>query len=116
MTTLNKSCLRFAPRVSAASRSEMSELSGCVGDNQNLLEESSDKDDGNFRAVINTENCDRQGAESRRGQIPEKFNKRLLDSRYGRESAAQNAQRDANNRRQHETPEDDLDTVPETLM
>ena len=25
------------------------ELSGCVGDNQNLLEESSDKDDGNFR-------------------------------------------------------------------
>ena len=73
----------------------------------------SDKDDGNFKAIISeiaTAKAPKAGA-GNTGRIQ----RTAPDSRYGRESAHK-TQQDANNRKQHETPEDDLDTVPGTLM
>ena len=104
------------PSVRAASTSATSSLRVVLAMIENLLEQRADDDDRDFRTVVDAEDRDGQRAECRRRQIAEEFDERLDQPRETAVGAAKNAQRHADDRRDQEAPENDLDAVPEALM
>ena len=92
------------------------ELARGVGDDQHLLEERADDDDGDLGAVIDAEDGDGQRAEGRRRQIAEELDERFAQPRERAVGAAENAERHADQRGDEEAPEDDLDAVPQAFV
>ena len=62
------------------------ELARGVGDDQHLLEEGADEDDGDLRAVVDAEHRHRQRAERGRRQVAEELDERLGQPRERRGS------------------------------
>ena len=82
-----------------------------VGDDQHLLEERADEDDGDLGRVVDAEDGHRQRAERGRGQVAKELDERLVEPRDRGNGAAQDAERHAEQRRDREAPEDDADAV-----
>ena len=66
-----------------------------VGDDQHLLKEGADDDDGDLRSVVDAQHRHRQRAEGRRRQVAEEFDEGLVESPQRGISAADDAQRHA---------------------
>src|ERR1700722_12787029 len=92
------------------------ELARGVGDDQHLLEKRADHDYRDLRSVVDAENRDGQCAEVRRRQVAEELDERLVQARDGGVRPAQYPDGHAQHRGDRESPEDDLDAVPQTLM
>ncbi|HEY2758209.1 MAG TPA: hypothetical protein VGJ01_21030 [Pseudolabrys sp.] len=116
MTTRVSSLSFLVPSVSARLDQCDVQFPRGVGDDQHLLEECAEDDDGDLRPVIDAQDRHGQGAEGRCRQIAEEFDERLVDAGEGRVGAAENAERHADDGRDHEAPKDDLDAVPQALI
>ncbi len=92
------------------------QLAGGVGDDEHLLEQGADDDDGDLGAVVDAQDGHRQGAEGGGRQVAEEFDEGLGQPAQGHIGAGQDAQGHADDGGQHEAPEDDLDAVPQALV
>ena len=106
----------LVPSVIAAFDQRVVELAGCVGDDQHLLKEGADDDDGDLRPVIDAEDGDRERTEGGSGQVAEELHEGFGQFRDRGIGAAENSQGHAEDRGDDETPEDELNAVPEAFM
>jgi hypothetical protein len=87
-----------------------------VGHDQHHLEEGADEDDGDLGLVAQAEHGHGQGAEHRRRHVANEVHERLEKPRKQRERAAQDAQRQPQQSRIGEAPENDLAALPQALV
>src|SRR5450759_2386809 len=107
-----------APRTQRQSRLKY----GCVKfarsvcNDQHLLEESADDDDGNLGTIVDAEHSHCQRAECRRRQVAEELDERLVETAEGCISAGKYSQGNAEQGGDHEPPKNDLDAVPQAFV
>ena len=92
------------------------ELARGVANNKDHLEKCANENDGDFGCVVNAEKCDHEGTKCRCWHIADKVNKGFDNTREERKGAAENAKRNTEYSREHETVEYNLNTVEDAFM